>query len=145
MTFSSPFKPEAPQYHPGATVPLSWPTADTSRLLKAARVGLRHLFREGYEYKRDGVVMLALAPVGAVTGGLFAAARAASMASMGRTGTGSTGRAATAERRERLLTVLDGINTQWGGTVRILAEGLAQSWQMRRQRMSPRSNTCWAE
>ncbi len=64
---------------------------------------------------------------------------------MGRTGTGSTGRAATAERRERLLTVLDGINTRWGGTVRILAEGLAQSWQMRRQRMSPRYTTCWAE
>ena len=126
---TNPFKPEAPQYHPGATVPLSWPTADTTRLLKAARVGLRHLFREGYEYKRAGVVLLDLAPVGAVTGDLFAAASAA-----------------TPERRERLLTVLDGINARWGrGTVRFLAEGLEQPWQMKRQRMSPRYTTCWAE
>jgi DNA polymerase V len=126
---TNPFKPEAPQYHPGATVPLSWPTADTTRLLKAGRVGLRHLFREGYDYKRAGVVLLDLAPVGAVTGDLFAAASAA-----------------TPERWERLLRVLDGINARWGrGTMRFLAEGLAQPWQMKRQRMSPRYTTCWAE
>jgi len=37
---TSPFKPEAPQYHPGSKVPLSVPTADTTPLLRAARVGL---------------------------------------------------------------------------------------------------------
>lgn len=76
-----------------------------------------------------GVVLLDLAPVGAVTGDLFAAASAA-----------------TSERRERLMTTLDGINTRWGrGTVRYLAEGLVQPWQMKRQRMTPRYTTCWAE
>ncbi|MBK8639301.1 MAG: Y-family DNA polymerase [Chromatiaceae bacterium] len=126
---TNPFKPGAPQYHPGATVPLSWPTADTSRLLKAARVALGQIFREGYAYKRAGVVLLDLAPVGAVTGDLFAAASAV-----------------PPERRERLMTTLDGINTRWGrGTVRYLAEGLVQPWQMKRQRMTPRYTTCWAE
>ena len=126
---TNPFKPEAPQYHPGATVPLSIPTADTTRLLRAARVGLRHIYREGYEYKRAGVVLLDLAPVGAVTGDLFAATRIEAT-----------------ERRERLMAVMDGINTRWGrGTVRYLAEGLAQPWQMRRGRMTPRYTTCWDE
>ncbi len=60
---TNPFKPEAPQYHPGATIPLSWPTADTTRLLKAARVALGQIFREGYEYKRRG------GPAGSGTGG----------------------------------------------------------------------------
>ena len=126
---TNPFKPEAPQYHPGATVPLSIPTADTTRLLRAARVGLRHIYREGYEYKKAGVVLLDLAPVGAVTGDLFAATRVVET-----------------ERRERLMAVMDGINTRWGrGTVRYLAEGLAQPWQMRRGRMTPRYTTCWEE
>ena len=126
---TNPFKPEAPQYHPGATVPLSIPTADTTRLLRAARVGLRHIYREGYEYKKAGVVLLDLAPVGAVTGDLFAATRVAAT-----------------ERRERLMAVMDGINGRWGrGTVRYLAEGLVQPWQMRRGRMTPRYTTSWEE
>ncbi|NCA91137.1 MAG: Y-family DNA polymerase, partial [Gammaproteobacteria bacterium] len=133
---TNPFKPETPQYHPGATVPLPIPTADTMRLLRAARVGLRHIYREGYEYKKAGVVLLDLAPVGAVTGDLFAAT--------------SLGSDAIREdingRRERLMAVMDGINTRWGrGTVRYLAEGLAQPWQMRRGRMTPRYTTCWEE
>ena len=126
---TNPFKPEMPQYHPGTTVPLSIPTADTTRLLRAARVGLRHIYREGYAYKKAGVVLLDLAPVGAVTGDLFAATRVAAT-----------------ERRERLMAVMDGINGRWGrGTVRYLAEGLAQPWQMRRGRMTPRYTTCWEE
>ena len=126
---TNPFKPEAPQYHPGATVPLSIPTADTTRLLRAARVGLRHLYREGYEYKKAGVVLLDLAPAGTVTGDLFAATRVAAT-----------------ERQERLMAVMDGINRRWGrGMVRYLAEGLAQPWQMRRGRMTPRYTTCWEE
>ena len=126
---TNPFKPDTPQYHPGATVPLSIPTADTTRLLRAARVGLRHIYREGYEYKKAGVVLLDLAPVGAVTGDLF-------------TRLGPE----TQARRERVMAVMDGINTRWGrGTVRYLAEGLAQPWQMRRGRMTPRYTTCWEE
>ena len=126
---TNPFKPEAPQYHPGATVPLSIPTADTTRLLRAARVGLRHIYREGYEYKKAGVVLLDLAPEGAVTRDLFS--------QLG---------PETEARRERLMAVMDGINTRWGrGTVRYLAEGLVQPWQMRRGRMTPRYTTCWEE
>jgi DNA polymerase V len=64
----------------------------------------------GFRYKKAGVVLLDLAPVGAVTGDLFAATRVE-----------------VTERRERLMAVMDGINTRWGrGTVRYLAEGLAQ-------------------
>lgn len=126
---TNPFKAEAPQYHPGATVPLSIPTADTTRLLRAARVGLRHLYRQGFEYKRAGVVLLDLAPAGAVTGDLFAATKAEMTA-----------------RRERLMAIMDGINHRWGqGTARYLAEGLEQPWRMNRQRMTPRYTTCWEE
>lgn len=44
------------------------------------------------------------------------------------------------------MAVMDRINTRWGrGTLRYLAEGLVQPWQMRRARMTPRYTTCWEE
>ena len=58
----------------------------------------------------------------------------------------ATPRRETAARQARLLAVMDNINRRWGrGTVRYLAEGLAQPWQMRRVRMTPRYITCWDE
>ncbi len=67
------------------------------------------------------MVLLDLAPVGAVTGDLSAPVAPA----------GAAGRA-------RLLAVLDGINGRWGrGTLPYLAEGGAQPWRMRRERLSP--------
>jgi DNA polymerase V len=39
---------------------------------------------------------------------------------------------------------VDGINRRWGrGTLRWLAEGLTQPWQMRRERLSPGYTTDW--
>ena len=44
------------------------------------------------------------------------------------------------------MAVMDGVNTRWGrGTLRYLAEGFVQPWQMRRARMTPRYTTCWEE
>ena len=52
----------------------------------------------------------------------------------------------TKTRREVLMAFMDGINHRWGrGKLGYLAEGLAQPWQMKRQRMTPRYTTCWAE
>jgi DNA polymerase V len=124
---TAPFRCDEPQYHPVCTVPLPLPTADSSRLFRAAWAGLRRIFREGYRYQRAGVVLLDLTPAGSQTEDLWAAAEAA-----------------TTAHREQLLAVVDGINQRWGrGTLRWLAEGLTQPWQMRRERMSPGYTTDW--
>jgi DNA polymerase V len=124
---TNPFKPGEPQYHPSCCVPLAVPTADSTRLLQAATAGLRHIYRAGYRYKRAGIILLELAAAGARTGDLFAPTTAG-----------------TTERRQQLLSVLDGINQRWGrGTLRFLAEGLHQPWRMRRERMTPGYTTDW--
>ena len=124
---TNPFKPGEPQYQPSCCVPLPCPTADSGRLLQAALAGLRHIHRDGYRYKRAGVVLLELSQVGTRTGDLFAPATAG-----------------TTERRQALLAVLDGVNQRWGrGTLRFLAEGLSQPWTMRRERMTPGYTTDW--
>ena len=124
---TSPFREDEPQYHPTWGLALPVPTADTVPLLRAAREALGLIFRAGYRYQRAGVVLLELRPAGAVTGDLFAPLAPAG-----------------AERRARLLAVLDGINGRWGrGTLRYLAEGGAQTWRMRRERLSPGYTTDW--
>jgi DNA polymerase V len=46
----------------------------------------------------------------------------------------------------RLMAVMDRINAQWGqGTVRSAATGVAKSWAMRRERMSPHYTTDWRQ
>ncbi len=110
-------------------VPLPLATADTARLIRAALAGLRTLYRPGYRYQRAGVVLLDLAPAGARSGDLFAPLSVAGEM-----------------RREGVMTVMDDINRRWGrGTLRYLAEGLAQPWRMQRERLSPAYTTCWAE
>ena len=124
---TNPFQPEEPQYHPSCCVPLVSPSADSTRLLQAARAGLDAIYREGHRYKRAGIVLLDLAPAGVQTGDLFAATAPV-----------------PAARREQLLTTMDRINGRWGrGTLRFLAEGLGQPWRMRRDRMSPGYTTDW--
>lgn len=158
---TNPFIPEEPQYHPACCVPLPIPTADTARLIRAALAGLSALYKEGYRYKRAGIVLLDLAPVGARTGDLFdpapagmptgdlfsplpAAARTHDRSALA--GSPAPTPAATGERRQRLLTLLDDINQRWGrGTLRFLAEGLVQPWRMRRERMTPGYTTNWRE
>ncbi len=105
------------------------PTADTLPLLRAVRAALGLIYREGYRYQRAGVVVLDLNPAGALTGDQFAPVAPAGAA-----------------RRARLLAVLDGVNGRWGrGTLRYLAEGLAQPWRMRQGRdVIPRGErNCW--
>jgi DNA polymerase V len=68
------FRPEDPQYHGMQPVRLPVATADTGKLIAAARRGLGALYRPGYRYKKAGILLLELAPATVVQGDLFAAA-----------------------------------------------------------------------
>ncbi len=61
------------QYSGSASISLSVATADTARLLRAAMHLVRKLWREGYRYKKAGVMLLKLAPAARVQGSLFVA------------------------------------------------------------------------
>ncbi len=124
---TNPFKADEPQYHPGLTLPLPIPTDDTARLTKAALWALKRLYREGFRYKKCGVMLLELSPAGQRQGDLFTAA----------TPDRDT-------RRDRLMALLDTVNQTFGrGTLRLAAEGVAQPWEMRRDRVTPGYTTGW--
>ena len=121
------FKVENSQYNGSVVVPLADVTDDTSVLTKAAHAGLRHIYRDGYAYKKSGVMLMELEEKQLRQETLFddPAARAKS---------------------EKLMALLDGINTTWGGgTLRIGAAGFNQHWAMRSENRSPRYTTNWSE
>jgi DNA polymerase V len=122
------FKPEVPQYQRGVTVPLPEASADTRVLTAWALKVLRRIYRPGFGYHKAGVMLLNLVPRSSRQFALF----------------GAQGGAMDG-RSERLMGVLDSINGRYGrGILRLAAEGVDRSWQMRRGNLSPGYTTSWA-
>ena len=116
---------DEPHYAKSVTLPLPVATQDTAELIRYALRGIEQLFREGYRYKKAGVILTALVPAHQVQTHLFDQRDA---------------------RSQRLMAALDAINTQWGsGTVRYAAVGLRPPWITRCGHRSPRYTTRWEE
>ena len=117
---------DEPHYANSVTIPLPVATQDTAELIRYALRGIEQIFREGYRYKKAGVILTALVPAHQVQTHLFDQH--------------------DRERSQRLMAALDAINTQWGaGTVRYAAVGLRPRWIMRCGHRSPRYTTRWEE
>ena len=121
------FKPEVPQYQKRVTVPLPEATADTRVLTQWAIRILRRIYRPGFGYHKAGVMLLDLVPAAKRQLALF----------------DSQGGAGDA-RSGKLMAVLDDINQRYGRqSLRLAAEGVERSWQMRRGNLSPGYTTSW--
>ena len=115
------------QYQRGLIVPLAAPTNDTRQLVRAAHVGLQHIYRPGLAYQKVGIILSELIPEVQRPRTLFddAAAQA---------------------RSSTLMRTIDRINAKMGSQrVRLLGEGWDKNWRMRRERVSPRYTTHLAE
>jgi DNA polymerase V len=122
------FKPDVPQYQRGVTVPLPASTDDTRILTRWALRILRRIYRPGFGYHKAGITLMELRPRSNRQFSLF-------------DGQGGAGDA----RSDRLMTVLDGINQRYGrGSLRLAAEGVDRTWQMRRGNLSPCYTTDWS-
>ncbi|OZC02393.1 hypothetical protein BSZ36_05025 [Rubricoccus marinus] len=134
----------------GADMELAEASADTRALVAAARRCLEraHVARDAsgapYRYRKAGVMLSEIRPAGTVQRGLFPIHEA-------RTG-------ADRQRQRALMEALDAANARFGKRAIVVAsqgapEALrrareasgAPSWEMRRQRMSPRYTSRWDE
>lgn len=114
------------KYSNGVTMSLNAPTDDTSELIRLAIAGLERVFRDGFEYKKAGVMLSGLA-----------SRRQRQMLLFGQ---------AERRRSERLMAVMDDINRDMGAdTLRCAAMGMRQEWQMKQSRRSSRYTTRWDE
>lgn len=88
------YRDDLPQYHNGVTARLPRPTADTTEILHTVSHLLDQIFREGYHYKRAGVILGGIIPDEGHQLDMFTVE--------------------ADERRRRLMAVADGINNRFG-------------------------------
>ena len=120
------FKPGQPQHCASQGVQLPVSTADTGKLIGAALRGLRLIWRDGFSYKKAGVLFLDLVPAASVQAGLF--------------------NAPDTPARQRLMGVVDRLNAQYGrDTVSFARSGRQRAWKLRSLHCSPRYTTSWEE
>ena len=119
------FKPEVPQYQRSVTVPLPQASSDTRVLTNWALRILRRIYRPGFGYHKAGVMLSEIQPRTIQQFSLF-------------------GQPTENIKSERLMATLDSVNQKFGrGALKLAASGVQNSWQMRRERLSPRYTTEW--
>ena len=119
------FKSDEAQHYAGRPVRLPVATSDSGKLIGAALAGLEAIWRDGYRYKKAGVVLLDLHPAASVQQGLFDKKDDA--------------------RRLTLMRTVDRLNLRFGrDTVSFAAAGRRERpWKLRRDLLSPCYTTAW--
>ena len=117
------FRQDLPQYSPSLAVPLPQPTHDTLVVNRWADALCERMFREGYQYKKAGVMLSELSPVTHQQGDWLEA---------------------SPPGHSKLMQALDHLNARYGrGAVKVSTQGAYQGWQMRQERKSPNYTTDW--
>ena len=123
---TNPFKVEDTQYNTSHALRLPVATADTTRLLTAAKRAVHRIWRDGYRYKKAGVELLGLVPAASVQGDLWTLP--------------------DDDRRKSLMRALDRINDENGrATLHFAASGVERGWKLRCDQRSQRHTTDWSE
>ncbi|MBG6078246.1 Y-family DNA polymerase [Polaromonas sp. CG_9.11] len=124
---TSPFRP-GPRINTSTTVPLRRPTADSNLLVAAAVMGLRHIYRPGFDYIKAGIMLMDLQADTMQQGELDLEND-------------------PADDRSKLMRTVDQLNDRYGrGTLKVASEGLAgdkRAWSMRQQLRTPHYTTDW--
>ncbi len=120
------FRPDQPQYARNRVISLPTPTNNSLELVRYAVEALRSIFREGYLYKKAGVIVTGLLPEKEIQGNLFSAP-------------GN-------EKGQQLMASLDQVNRRFGQeTLKVATQGIARKWRLRQEKLSPGYTTRWGE
>ena len=113
-------------YSNSATIGLPYPTSNTGKIISVSKKLLEKIYKEGYRYKKAGVMLLDIVPNTELQYNLFCKNNDS--------------------RIDKLMQVVDSINAKHGSnTVFNLAQGLSKHWKMKCETRSPRYTTCWNE
>ncbi|GAB1417145.1 Y-family DNA polymerase [Paludibacter sp.] len=109
------------QYNVAVVVKLPFPTSSTIELANFAILGLKQIFKEGFQYKKAGVILQDFIDEKTVQMNLFENRD---------------------ERHIELMKVIDRINHNFGQQkVRLASQDLKRVWKMKQEKLSPRYTT----
>lgn len=118
-------KKDANQYSKRIVVKTDYPTNSSIDLVKYADIGLKAIFKEGYAYKKAGVVVLDISPQNEKQLNMFSTEN---------------------PKHAPLMKVIDRLNRVIGNKkVKLACQDLDRTWKMKQEKLSPRYTTSFDE
>ena len=115
------FRKELPQYSRNIVLTLPYPTNSSMEICRFAIDGLEKIFKQGYQYKKAGVIAMDISPDNQTQLDLFENSD---------------------PRHKALMRVVDQINRSAGQQkIKLGCQDLQRTWKMRQERLSPRYTT----
>ncbi|MFN8415438.1 MAG: Y-family DNA polymerase [Cytophagaceae bacterium] len=115
------FKEDLPQYNRSIVVKLPFATNSSIELSKFATKALKQIFKEGYHYKKAGVIVQDLVPDNQLQHTIFESSD---------------------ERHIALMKSMDKLNAQFGQhKIRLASQDMKKVWKMRQEKLSPNYTT----
>jgi DNA polymerase V len=111
---------DLPQYGRNIVV-RTFPTSSAIEISKLAIKGLEQIFKQGYSYKKAGVVVMQLTPNNEIQLGLFRNSD---------------------PRHKYLMKTIDNLNLSIGNKkIKLASQGMGRTWKMKQEILSPRYTT----
>ncbi len=115
------FRTDLPQQHDSVVVSLPFATSSSFVLAKFATMGLSKLFREGFQYKKAGVILVNFTPEMEHQASFFENNRL---------------------QHQNLMKAMDSVNKSFGQhTIRLASQDQKRMWKMKQENLSPRYTT----
>ena len=110
------FRKEQPQYSRNIVIKTDFPTNSTIELNHYAQIGLKAIFKDGYHYKKAGVIVMGLTPNSETQLSLFDSSN---------------------PKHQSLMSVVDKLNKSYGNNkVKFATQSLGRQWKMKQEKLS---------
>lgn len=110
------FRKDKPQYSRSIAIKTDFPTNSTIELNHYAQMGLKAIFKEGYDYKKTGVILMGITPNSATQLSFFDTSN---------------------PKHQPLMSVIDRLNKSYGtNKIRFANQSLGRQWKMKQEKLS---------
>ena len=110
------FRKDQPQYSRNIVINTDFPTNSTIELNHYAQIGLKAIFKEGYNYKKAGVIVMGLTPNSETQLSFFNTSN---------------------PRHQPLMSVVDKLNKSYGkNKIKFANQSLGRQWKMKQEKLS---------
>ena len=111
------FRKDQPQYSRNIIIKTDFPTNSTIELNHYAQIGLKAIFKEGFHYKKAGVIVMGLTPNNETQLSLFNISN---------------------PKHQPLMSVIDKMNKSYGtNKVKFATQSVGRQWRMKQEKLSP--------
>ena len=114
------------QLSTGFSWQLPFPTNSSIHIVRTALKALDIIYRDGYNFKKAGVMVMNLFPEAEIQLNLFADA--------------------AKELHKTIMAAVDNINAAYGkGSIKVASQGQQQNWRLKQEKLSPCYTTKWQD